>query len=273
MIGGLARSWSAGRSRRPPAVLGLASLAILLVLVGPLFWPVDPVQQDLLATLQPPSLDYPLGSDHLGRDILARLLHGAPRSLGYALVSVAGAASIGLVLGLIAADRRGWTDALIMRLADLMLAFPGLLLALLLAGFLGGGPVPILIALVLTHWPQFARMARAVALGELTSDHVEASQLAGLPRHLILARQILPPVLRQTTPLAAVSVGGAIMTISALGFLGLGMQPPTPEWGAMITELLPYVHSAPVQIAAPCLAIFVTVLSFLLLGDRYGRPR
>ena len=251
----------------------LALLAVALILAAPLAWPVDPIRQNLLETLQPPSAAHPLGTDHLGRDILARLLHGAPRSLGFALVSVAGAAALGLSLGLIAADRRGWRDVAIMRLADLMLAFPGLLLALLLAGFLGGGPVPMLIALLLTLWPQFARMSRAVALGELTSAHVEASRLAGMPRHLILTRQVLPPVLRQTAALAAMSVGGAIITISALGFLGRGMQPPTPEWGAMITELLPYVHSAPVQIAAPCLAIFVTVLFCLLLGERYGQRR
>lgn len=253
------------RDWRWKAALGAGFAAACL---APWACALDPRRQNLLEILAGPSLAYPLGTDHLGRDVLARILHGAPLSLGIALICVGIGASLGVLLGVVAAARGGWTDALIMRLADLTLAFPGVLLALLLAGLMGGGLAPLLLALLLTIWPQFARMARSVALGAWLEPHVEASRLAGLPLRLILWRQILPEALRHTAALAAFAVGGAILTISALGFLGLGLQPPTPEWGAMVTELLPHLHEAPLQIAAPCLAIFCAVGFFMRQGSR-----
>jgi peptide/nickel transport system permease protein len=199
--------------------------------------------------------------------MLARLLHGAPRSLGIAVLCVGLAASVGIGLGIVAAYAGRWTDTIIMRLADLMLAFPGLLLALLLAGFLGGGVIPLLFGIKLALWPQFARMSRATAAGILTEAHVEAAELAGFAPWRILMRHVLPPVLRQTVPLATLGIGAAILSISSLGFLGLGLQPPEPEWGAMIAELLPYIGEAQLQLAAPCVAIFFTVLAFTLAGE------
>jgi ABC-type dipeptide/oligopeptide/nickel transport system permease subunit len=244
-------------------LLGLAVLCI----VGPWLPMPDPTQQDLMATLAAPSAAHPLGTDHLGRSILARVVHGAPRSLGIAVLCVAIATALGLLLGLLAASGGRWTDMAIMRFADLVLAFPGLLLALLLAGFLGGGIIPMMIGIKLTLWPQFTRMARATARMTLQETHVEAARLAGLSRWHILRHHLLPPVLRQTISLATLGVGAAILSISSLGFLGLGLQPPTPEWGAMINELLPYVAEAPVQMAAPCLMIVISVLAFTLLGE------
>lgn len=255
-----------------PRAVSWAGLALILLMVcvavlGPWLAGPDPAAQDLLRTVAAPSPAHPLGTDGLGRDVLSRLLHAAPRSLGIAVLCVAAATGLGVLLGLIAAHAGGVADALIMRLADLMLAFPGILLALLLAGFLGGGVVPMLIGIKLTLWPQFARMTRAVAIGALAEPHVEAARLAGFPARTILRRHVLPPVLRQVTTLAALGVGSAIMSISALGFLGLGLQPPTPEWGAMISELLPYLSEAPVQMAAPCAAIFLAVLGCALAGE------
>jgi peptide/nickel transport system permease protein len=241
-----------------------------LALLGPLLVAADPMAQDLLRTLQPPSGLHPLGTDHLGRDVLARLVHGATRSLGIAVGCVAIAAAVGVVLGLLAAQAGGWRDAVLMRLCDLVLAFPGILLALLLAGFLGGGALPMLVGISLALWPQFARMARNVGLGVLGATHVEAAMLAGFPTRTILARHVAPPVLRQVVVLASLGVGVAIMSISSLGFLGLGLQPPTPEWGAMVSELLPYLSEAPVQMAAPCVAIMLTVLGFTLLGEAWS---
>ncbi len=153
-----------------------------------------------------------------------------------------------------------------MRLADLVLAFPGLLLALLLAGLTGGGLLPMAIGIQIALWPLFARMARANARVALQETHVEAARLAGFSSGHILRHHLLPPVLRQTVSLAALGVGSAILTISSLGFLGLGLEPPTPEWGAMIGELLPYAPEAPVQILAPCLAIVASVFAFTLVG-------
>ncbi len=258
---------------REPLPLGLrvglillAGLA-LLCLIGPWLPMADPIRQDLLRTLAAPSLAHPFGTDHLGRDVLARVVHGAPRSLGIAVICVAIATSVGLLLGLIAAGSGRLINGLIMRFADLVLAFPGLLLALLLVGLMGGGIIPMMIGIKLTLWPQFARMARATSRVTLQEAHVEAARLAGLSRLHILCHHLLPPVLRQTISLATLGIGAAILSISSLGFLGLGLQPPTPEWGAMISELLPYVAEAPVQMAAPCLLIVTSVLAFTLVGE------
>lgn len=251
--------------------LGFVMLAAIagFALFGPLLTAADPIAQDLLHTLAPASSTHWLGTDHLGRDVLARLAHGAARSLGLALGCVAGAALLGLTLGLLAAQGARWRDIAIMRLCDLMLALPGLLLVLVLAGLLGGGTMPVVLGLILTLWPQFARMARSVAIGVLAAPHVEAAALAGFPARTILLRHVLPVVLRHTMPLTTLSIGAAVLSIASLGFLGLGLQPPTPEWGAMINELLPHMAEAPVQMAAPCLAIFVSVLGVTLLGTHY----
>jgi peptide/nickel transport system permease protein len=256
------------RIRRPlvAPLLLLGGLAALVV-IGPLVIPHDPAAQDLVRTLEGPSAQHWFGTDHLGRDIAARLVHGGVRSLGIAVACVGFATGVGVALGLLAAYAGRVADIAIMRLADLMLAFPGILLALLISGFLGGGVLPMLIGIKLALWPQFARMARAIAIGELAQPHVEAARLAGFPALTILRRHVLPPVLRQTVTLATLGLGAAIMSISSLGFLGLGLQPPTPEWGAMISELLPYLAEAPVQMAAPCLAIFLAVLGATMLGQ------
>jgi peptide/nickel transport system permease protein len=269
---GLLRA-DAAQPWRGAGAIGLSLIAgmALLALLGPLLVSADPAAQDLMRTLEAPSPAHPLGTDHVGRDVLARTVHGAARSIGIALLCVAFATSIGVALGLVAAWRGGWVDAVIMRLADLMLAFPGILLALLLAGFLGGGIVPMLIGIKLTLWPQFARMARNVALGTLAEAHVEAAMLAGFPPRTILLRHVLPPVAQHVMVLATLGVGAAIMSISALGFLGLGLQPPVPEWGAMVSEMLPYLSEAPVQMAAPCLGIFLTVLGFTLAGEAWSQ--
>ncbi len=268
---------SGGIAARPGTRDGAGWFGVLLILLmaglavlGPLLPGPDPAAPDLMRTVEPPSAAHLLGTDGLGRDVLSRLVHGAPRSLGIALLCVLVASGVGVTLGLVAAYAGGLGDTLIMRLADLMLAFPGILLALLLAGFMGGGVVPMLIGIKLTLWPQFARMTRAIAVGALAEPHVEAARLAGFPPAAILRRHVLPQVLRQVTTLATLGVGSAIMSISALGFLGLGLQPPTAEWGAMISETLPYLAEAPVQMAAPCLAIFLSVLGCTLAGEAWA---
>lgn len=263
----LAAQRLAVRPRGGRAGMALIALMLGLAAFGPWLTGADPAAQDLLRTIEAPSWTHPLGTDHVGRDVLARLLHAAPRSLGIAVACVAAAASVGVLLGLVAAGAGGMADAAIMRLADLTLAFPGILLALLLAGFMGGGVLPMLIGIKLALWPQFARMSRAVAAGVLAEPHVEAARLAGFGPATILRRHVLPSVLRQVTTLATLGVGSAVMSVSALGFLGLGLQPPTPELGAMISELLPYLSEAPVQMAAPCVAIFLTVLGCTLAGE------
>jgi len=259
--------------RRQPLSPGLIAGLLLAGLLAasslaPVWLPLpDPNRQDLMAVLEPPGASHLLGTDHLGRDILSRLLQGMPRSLGIALACVVSTAALGVGLGIAAALGGRIIDALVMRLADLVLAFPGLLLALLLAGLTGGGLLPMAIGIQVAMWPLFARMARANARVALQETHVEAARLAGFPLRHIVRHHLLPPVLRQAVSLAALGIGSSILTISSLGFLGLGLQPPTPEWGAMIGELLPYAAEAPVQIAAPCLAIVASVLAFTLVGE------
>lgn len=238
---------------------------ILIACLAPALAPHDPIAQNLMRALEGPSTDHLLGTDHVGRDVLSRLMHGAPRSLGLAFACIAIATGLGTGLGMLAAYGGRVVDAAIMRLADMMLAFPGILLALLLAGFMGGGMIPLLIGVTLTLWPQFARIARSKAQSILIEPHVEAAELAGFEARSILMHHVLPGVLRQVFPLATLGLGGAIMSISALGFLGLGLQPPVPEWGAMISEMLPYMHEAPVQMAAPCLAIITSVLAATMI--------
>jgi ABC-type dipeptide/oligopeptide/nickel transport system permease subunit len=251
--------------RLPPIIWPLAALVCLAVL-GPFIAPHDPDVQDLLRVMEVPSARHWLGTDHVGRDIFSRVLAGAPQSLGLGVFCVALAGSVGVALGLLAANSGSFGRALVMRLADLMLAFPGLLLALLFAGLLGGGIWPMLIGLTLALWPLYARMSEAVATGVLREGHVEAARLAGFSERAILIRHVLPPVLRAVMPLATLGVGQAIMSISALGFLGLGLRPPTPEWGAMISELLPFLAEGFVQMAAPCVMIFASVLTLTLAG-------
>ncbi|MFM8746958.1 MAG: ABC transporter permease [Aestuariivirga sp.] len=258
------------RTRSMPASIWPLVALTGLALTGPFLAPQDPNAQNLMRVMEAPGVVHILGTDHVGRDILSRVLAGAPHSLGLAMLCVALAASVGVALGLMAANSGIIARALIMRLADLMLAFPGLLLALLFAGFLGGGIWPMLIGLKLALWPQYARMAEAVATSVLREGHVEAARLAGFSERTILIRHVLPPVLRAVMPLATLGVGQAIMSISALGFLGLGLKPPTPEWGAMINELLPFLAEGFVQMAAPCMMIFVSVLALTLAGRAFA---
>lgn len=250
----------------------VGSIAVLAVAASVhLLLPGDPNAQDLLKALEGPSLLHPFGYDHLGRDVFLRVAHAAPRSLGLAALCVVFAYSAGIALGMVAAYRGGFVDALLMRLVDLLLAFPGILLALLLAGFLGGGPGPILFGISLGLMPQFARLSRATAGQVLAEPHVEAAEMAGFHTTAILRRHVLPPVIHSTLPIGVLSIGGAILSVSSLGFLGLGIRPPTPEWGAMISEMMPYISEAPIQLVAPCIAIFLSVLAFAHLFAPGGK--
>jgi peptide/nickel transport system permease protein len=239
------------------AVAALAAFALL----APLLAPFDPDAQDLLRVMEAPGPRHWLGTDHVGRDVLSRVLAGASLSLGLAALCVLSAASIGIGLGLVAANAGRLARGAIMRAADLTLAFPGLLLALVLAGLFGGGVGPMLAGLNAAMWPQYARMADATARTALQEPHVEAARLAGFAEHAIVLRHVLPSVLRMVLPLAALGVGQAVMSIAALGFLGLGISPPTPEWGAMINELMPFLAEGVAQAMAPCAAIFVSILA------------
>lgn len=248
----------------------VASVASFSAL-GPLLIAADPAAQDLSAFLAPPSAAHPLGTDHLGRDLLARLAHGGRLSLGLAVLSVASAALPGVALGLVAAWRGGWTDRVLAAAADATMALPGLLLVLLVAAIAPGRLWPLWLGLSVSLWVEYFRVTRATARVLLAAPEVEASRLLGFGPLYILAHHVLPTLGPPLATLAAFGVGSAVMAIGALGFVGIGLQPPMAEWGLMLTELLPHYHEAPWALAWPALMVFATVLGLQLLAQGSGR--
>jgi ABC-type dipeptide/oligopeptide/nickel transport system permease subunit len=253
-----------------------AGLSLIVVLVvfssfGPLLTD-EALDQKLDRRLETPSLEVPFGTDPLGRNILARLASGGVNSLVLSTLCVAVSLGIGLFLGLAA----GWlsssvVDKSLLRLVDIAMAFPGLLLALLVAGPLGGGPGVVAVALILTGWTDYFRLARSLTLKVKTASYVEAGRLSGLSGGFLLRRYILPKVMPHLTVLASLGMGRTILYISSLGFLGIGLAPPKPEWGAMIAESLPYMRQAPHTIIAPAAAIFIAILGFYMTGQGLAR--
>ncbi|WP_312511926.1 ABC transporter permease [Massilia sp.] len=249
-------------------IAGIALLAAsgLFALLGPWLVGIDPARQQLDRYLELPSLAHPLGFDQLGRDMLARLAHGARLSLSLAAVSVLSAAIPGTVLGLLAAWRGGWPERVLAAFADAVLALPGLLLVLLLTAFTPGGFWPLYVGISLALWVEYFRVVRAAARILLASPHVEAARLLGFGPLYIVRRHLMPDLLPRLFTLMRFGFAGAVLAMSALGFVGVGLQPPTPELGVMMIELLPYYGEAPWLIGAPVLLLFLTLLGLLLLA-------
>jgi nickel transport system permease protein len=245
-------------------VLGALTIAALL---APWVAPHDPNAIDLGRKLQPPGQGYVLGTDHLGRDLWSRLLHGARVSLGTVLVIVALILVLSLVVGCMAGYAGGWVDAALMRTCDVFLTFPTFILAMFLIGVLGTGLVNVILAIALTHWAWYARIVRALVLSLKQRNYVLAARVAGTSRGRILVRHILPPVLAQLAILATLDIGHMMLHVSGLSFLGLGVQPPTPEWGVMINDARQYVWTQPALILYPGLMIFLAVMAFNIPGD------
>lgn len=242
--------------------------AIALTAAAPfLITRTNPEALDILSRLTPPTAGHPLGTDHLGRDLLSRLVHGARISLFVAVVSVGGAVAIGVVLGLLAGFYGRWVDAATMRLVDTFLAFPAILLALALVAVLGAGVTSVIIALALVFWTQYARVVRAVTLAEKEKAYVEGARAIGAGDVRILLRHILPNVLSPVIILATLGMGTAVVAESTLSFLGMGVQPPAPSWGWTLAFGTRYLRDAPHIATFSGLAIMATVLGFNLLGD------
>ena len=235
--------------------------------IGPVVIPADPAAQDLSAYLSPPSAAHPLGTDHLGRDLLARLAHAGRLSLGLAVLSVACAALPGVALGLAAAWRGGLTDRVLATAADMTMALPGLLIVLLVAGLAPGRIWPLWLGLSAALWVEYFRLTRATARVLLAAPEVEASRLLGFGPLYILRRHVVPALAPPLATLAAFGVGGAVMAIGALGFVGIGLRPPMAEWGLMLTELLPHYHEAPWALTWPALMVFATVFGLQLIAS------
>ena len=253
--------------------LGILTVLALVTVFAPALVPHSPIEQDREHILQPPSwlaggtATYLLGTDDLGRDILSRLIMGARLSMVIGATVVSVSLLAGTALGLAAASLGGAIDALIMRLMDVMLVFPGLLLALVIVAVLGPNLVNAVVAVSLVTLPSYARLVRAAALAELSRDYVAATRGAGAGRLYILLDTVLPNCMAPIIVQASLGFSAAILDTSGLGFLGLGAQPPTPEWGTMLAGALQYYQRAWWVLMLPGACILITVLSFNLLGD------
>ncbi len=264
------------------ANLGRYPIIPLLILTGLLFVPAifadliaphDPVKINLSDRLQPPawleggSFTYFLGTDRQGFDILSRIVHGARISLAISLLAIALGGGVGTLLGLIAAYRGGWVDTLIMRIVDIKLAFPSILLALVLVAVMGGGFTTVVLVISLLLWARFARMVRGEALSIKEQDFIARAQVAGASPMRIMLRHIFPNVVNTVVVLATLEIGHVIILESTLSFLGAGLQQPTPAWGLMVADGRTLIVSAWWLFFFPTLAIVLTVLAMNLLGD------
>jgi peptide/nickel transport system permease protein len=255
--------------RNPSAVLGLSVLLIFVVVAafGPALAPFSPYTQDIANTLQPPNTDNWLGTDEFGRDILSRLIVGSRFSLSVGLVSVVVGVAGGLVLGGPAGFYRGRLDQVLMLLCDILLAFPGILLALAIVAVLGPGLLNAMLAVGLSSIPIFARLIRAQFLALCESVLVESARAAGASNARIMIRHLLPNSLGPVIVQAILRMGSAILTAATLSFLGLGAQPPEPEWGAMLSAARVYVLVSPHLAISPGVAITIAVIAINLVGD------
>jgi dipeptide transport system permease protein len=262
-----------GSNRGAVAGLCFLGLIIFVAIFAPFVAPHSPDEQYRSFLLQPPawqvggSWSYPLGTDDVGRDILSRLIFGARFSLFIGLVVVAISLACGIVIGLISGFARGVVDNLIMRVMDVLLAFPALLLALVLVAILGPGLFNAMIAIAISYSPHYVRLTRASVLSERSKDYVTAARVAGAGRLRLMFRTVLPNCLAPLIVQAALSFSNAILDAAALGFLGMGAQPPTPEWGTMLAEARDFILRAWWVVTFPGLAILVTVLAINLVGD------
>ena len=255
--------------RRPSAVLGFVVVAgvVAVAVAAPLLAPYDPVATSLSAIRKAPSAAHLFGTDELGRDVFSRVIFGARASLLAGVVSVLISLSLGIPIGLLAGYVGRWTDGVISRITDAMLATPFLILAIALAAFLGPSLTNAMIAIGISATPVFIRLTRAQVLAVKVEDYVEAARAVGNPHWRIALRHILPNVVPPLIVQATLAIAAAVIAEASLSFLGLGQQPPAPSWGSMLNTAKNYIEQAPWMAVWPGLSIFVLVLSFNLLGD------
>ncbi|MFT3877450.1 MAG: ABC transporter permease [Propioniciclava sp.] len=255
--------------RTPLGRLGLTIVAVLalLVAVSPLLGLPSPSAQNLAAKLAAPSAEHWLGADHLGRDVLARTIEAIMRSSLAAVLVLVGALTISIVVGVVAAAAGGVVDAVLMRIVDVVLAVPSLILALAIVGLLGPGFTHLLIALIVSSWAGNARLARAYALGIAERPYVQAARLAGVGRLRILGTHVVGGVVPQMLVVATLDLGGVVVRLAGLSFLGLGPMPPAAELGAMLGESRSYLTNAPWLFAVPTIAIIALTLAANLIGE------
>ena len=261
-----------------PGVVAVAPFAVLLVffalmaLLAPWIAPLDPNKQSLLARLRPPGTvtgagTFWLGTDELGRDLLSRTIHGARASLAVALLSVTVSGAVGIALGVLAGYLRGWVEIVIMRAVDIMLSIPAILLAIITVAVLGPGFINLVLVLGFTRWPRYTRVAYAQTLGQANLPYIAASRLAGARTPRLLLRHLLPNIAAPLVVVATLEFGLMILFEAGLSFLGLGIQPPMPSWGSIMSVGRNYVGTAWWIATFPGICLFTLVLSVNICGD------
>jgi ABC-type dipeptide/oligopeptide/nickel transport system permease subunit len=265
--------------REPKVVVagGFILLLILVAIFAPWIAPKDPLEQDLmLGTLPPANYDgaepgYWFGTDDLGRDVLSRLIHGSRTALTVAFVAAGLAALLGTVLGLLAGWYRGWVDVVISRLVDIWMAFPPVLLSILLVAVLGSGVHSVIAAIVIIDWTRFCRVVRSETMAQAQMDYVTAARTIGFPRFSILFKEILPNVAPVIVALLSLEMGIAVIVEAILSFVGLSVSSDTPTWGGMIAQGRAIIYQGWWVLVAPLVMLFLTVLAFNQLGDGLRR--
>jgi peptide/nickel transport system permease protein len=260
--------WTFILSRHWTFRVGIVLLTLLLssVALADLIAPHDPAKQNLLDRLQSPNLTYWFGTDHLGRDLFSRLLVGGQFTVTISAVTVVLTLLIGTWIGIVAGRRGGLFDELAMRTVDLLISVPDVVVAIFLIGVFGPGTGTLIIALTLTGWTPFARLARGLSKAVNATDYVRAAEVLGMPQRFILFRHILPNIIRPLAAVTFIRFGHKLITVGGLSFLGLGVQPPDSDWGLMIAAAHPYLERAPMLMIAPGLAIFLSALSVTWIG-------
>jgi len=256
------------RENKPAAISAVVILIFILAAIfAPLLTPYDPEAIDPMHRLAQPGPEHPLGTDELGRDVLARMLYGSRISLLVGILPTIASMLAGAALGILAGYLRGWVDTVIMRLADIMLAFPSMLLAMVIMYTLGDGIINIFLALALVNWASVARIVRAETLKLREAEYVQAAQSIGVGKVRIMLRHILPNCIPAMIVLFTLNIPSAILSESSLSFLGLGVQPPDASWGLMVNTGRQFLYSNPWLSLGPSAAIMLIVLSFNFLGD------
>ena len=239
----------------------------LMAVSAPMIAGADPIAIDPANKYQPPNGDFLLGTDNLGRSTWARIAYGARITLSMASLAMLAILAIGVTVGTLAGIYGGWVDDVLMRIVDILLAFPALILALAIAGMLGPSLGNVLIALVAVGWVNYARVVRGLVLSLKEKDYMESARALGASQAWLAVRHVLPNVISPIVVLASLDMGNLLLSISAFSFLGLGAQAPTPEWGRMLDDARPFIQTQPQLMLYPGLAVFFTVLAFNLVGD------
>lgn len=261
------------RTKKPISlILGLVLLGLLAVAVfgAPVLAPYDPVKPNAVERLEKPSLKHPLGTDRFGRDILSRTLYGGQTTILSSFVALGATIAIGLLVGIVAGMYHGsFIDTMLMRLIDVLLAFPFMVLAMVIAALFGTSLFHLLVAVVSVCWVSFARLTRSVVLQAKSETSFAAAQVLGASRAAIMFKELLPQTIGPALILATFELGSLILSIAALSFLGLGSQPPTPEWGSMLADGRDHFFQYPHILLGPALFIFITVAAFNLIGEGF----